>query len=270
MKFSERIGITPVETTLQVQGMNDALRNSLWNVLDIFIWSRDYFLYRQHGSGDIEALSRGLWFHYFKKPMDSRPDRPFEILKDIRSYYFESDWYEVYDFLEYVLISERNNKLIERINHILERELSGYRFIESAFVPVTDEVEVDAVQKALTEGPFSGVHAHLKKAMEHLSRRENPDYRNSIKESISAVESMAREVTGNPKATLGDALSMLEKNNHLHPALKKGFSAIYGYTSDEGGIRHAMLDEPTITVTDAKFFLVSCSTFINYLKANLR
>jgi hypothetical protein len=202
--------------------------------------------------------------------MDSRPDRPFEILKDIRSYYFESDWYEVYDFLEYVLISERNNKLIERINHILERELSGYRFIESAFVPVTDEVEVDAVQKALTEGPFSGVHAHLKKAMEHLSRRENPDYRNSIKESISAVESMAREVTGNPKATLGDALSMLEKNNHLHPALKKGFSAIYGYTSDEGGIRHAMLDEPTITVTDAKFFLVSCSTFINYLKANLR
>jgi len=80
---------------------------------------------------------------------------------------------------------------------------------------------------------------------------------------------MARELTGNPKATLGDALSMLEKNNHLHPALKKGFSTIYGYTSDEGGIRHAMLDEPTITVTDAKFFLVSCSTFINYLKAKL-
>ena len=80
---------------------------------------------------------------------------------------------------------------------------------------------------------------------------------------------MAREVTSNPKATLGDALTMLEKNGHLHPALKKGFSAIYGYTNDEGGIRHAMLDEPNITVTDAKFFLVSCSTFINYLKANI-
>ncbi len=25
MKFSERIGITPVETALQIQGMNDAL-----------------------------------------------------------------------------------------------------------------------------------------------------------------------------------------------------------------------------------------------------
>lgn len=269
MKFSERIGITPVETTLQVQGMNDSLRNSLWNVLDIFFWSRDFFLYRQYGEGDIDAFSRRLWFNYFKKPMDSRPSDPPKILKAIRSYYFESAWYEVYNFLEYILIAEGNRKVIESINHILEREISGYRFIESAFVPVTDEVEVEAVHKALTEGPFSGVHAHLKKAMEHLSRRENPDYRNSIKESISAVESMAREVTCNPKATLGDALSMLEKKHHLHSALKKGFSAIYGYTNDEGGIRHAMLSEPTITVADAKFFLVSCSTFINYLKANL-
>ena len=243
------------------------LRNSLWNVLDVYIWGRDYFLYRQYGQGDIEEFSRRLWFHYFKKPMDSRADRPHKVLAAIRDYYFGCSWYEVYVFVEYALLAERNSRLIGAINNILERELSGYRFIESAFVPVTDEVEVEAIEKALTEGPFKGVHAHLKKAMEHLSRREKPDYRNSIKESISAVESMDREVTGNPKATLGDALAMLEKSGHLHPALKKGFSAIYGYTSDEGGIRHAMLDEPNITVTDAKFFLVSCSTFINYLKA---
>jgi len=119
MKFSERIGITPVETTLQVQGMNDTSRNSLLNVLDIFIWSRNCFLYRQHGSGDIEEFSRGLWFHYFKKPMDSRADRSHKILEAIRHYYFESAWYKVYDFLEYVLIGERNKKLIEAINHIL-------------------------------------------------------------------------------------------------------------------------------------------------------
>lgn len=269
MKFSERIGIKPVETALQVQGMNDELRNSLWNVLDVFIWSKNNFLYRQYGSGDIEEFSRRLWFHYFKKPMDSRPERAHRILEAIRSYYFECPWYEVYDFLEYVLLAERNARLIKAINNILERELSGYRFIESAFVPVTDEVEIEAVQKALTEGPFNGVHAHLKKAMEHLARRENPDYRNSIKESISAVESMSRVITGNSKATLGEALTILEKKGHLHPALKKGFSSIYGYTSDEDGIRHAMLDEPDISVSDAKFFLVSCSTFINYLKTTI-
>jgi len=41
--------------------------------------------------------------------------------------------------------------------------------------------------------------------------------------------------------------------------------AIYGYTSDEGGIRHAMLEEKIIDFEDAKFMLVSCSAFINYL-----
>lgn len=269
MKFSERIGITSAETVLQVQGMNDALRNSLWNVLDLFIWNRNNFLYREYGDGEIENFSRKLWFHHFKKPMDSRPDWPNGILDAIRRHYFEAPWHEVYDFLEYVLRNEENIQLTETTNHILARELSGYRFIASAFVPVTDELEVEAVQKALSEGPFNGVHGHLKKALEHLSRRESPDYRNSIKESISAVESMARELTGNPKASLGDALVMLEKNGKLHPALKKGFSALYGYTSDQGGIRHAMLDEPNIGVTDAKFFLVSCSSFVNYLKSSI-
>ncbi|MAR01751.1 MAG: hypothetical protein CMI00_14585 [Oceanospirillaceae bacterium] len=270
MKFSERIGKSQVDTTLQTEGINDSLRNSIWNVLDIFLWSRNNFLYKQYDSGDIEEFSERLWFHYFKEPMDSRPDSAHEILKVIRKYYFTGIWYEIYDFLEYILITERNSKLISAINDILERELSGYRFIDSAFIPVTDEAEVEAVEKALTEGPFHGVHGHLKKAMEHLSRRENPDYRNSIKESISAVESMAKELTGNTKATLGDALAILEKQGNLHPALKKGFSSIYGYTSDQGGIRHAMLDEPNINVSDAKYFLVSCSSFINYLKASIK
>jgi hypothetical protein len=72
MKFSERIGITPVETALQVQGMTDALRNSLWNVLDMFIWSQDYFLYGGHGnSPGVETFSRLLWHFHFKKPVES-------------------------------------------------------------------------------------------------------------------------------------------------------------------------------------------------------
>ena len=56
----------------------------------------------------------------------------------------------------------------------------------------------------------------------------------------------------------------------LHPALEKGFGAIYGYTSDQGGIRHAMIDESTCDFEDAKYMLVSCSAFVNYLimKAN--
>jgi len=49
--------------------------------------------------------------------------------------------------------------------------------------------------------------------------------------------------------------------------LKKGFSAIYGFTSDAQGIRHALSEESNIDAADAKFFLVSCSAFVNYLIA---
>jgi len=51
--------------------------------------------------------------------------------------------------------------------------------------------------------------------------------------------------------------------------LKEAFSKLYGYASDEGGIRHAMLEEPTLSAADAKFFLLSCTSFINYVKSKL-
>lgn len=53
----------------------------------------------------------------------------------------------------------------------------------------------------------------------------------------------------------------------MHPALKGSFEKLYGYTSDAEGIRHALLDEPNLDFEDAKFMLVSCSAFVNYLKA---
>ena len=103
--------------------------------------------------------------------------------------------------------------------------------------------------------------------MDKLSDRKEPDYRNSIKESISAVESIAQLVSKSPGATLGDALKVIDKHVDIHPALKKGFLAIYGYTSDSDGIRHALLDAPTCGFEDAKYMLVSCSAFVNYLIA---
>jgi hypothetical protein len=90
---------------------------------------------------------------------------------------------------------------------------------------------------------FAGVSLQLKRAVQLYSDRKNPDYRNSIKESISAVESMAKIITSNDKATLVDALRTLERGGKLHTALKDGFIKLYAYTSDEDGIRHAMMQE---------------------------
>ena len=273
--------LKPVPDILQVDDMSDELRTSIWNVLDLELWSAEEFVRTHSGRfGKIVGFSKLFWYHYFKKPLDEIPQRPDSMLQVFRDYFFSCEWFEVYDFVGEVIkympdsiphgrVDMRNN-LITRLNWVLERELSGYRFVSDQFVDITDEQEVKMLEEALRDTRFSGPTAHLQRSLELLADRENPDYRNSIKESISAVESMVQIVADSPKATLGDALSSLERSGKLHGALKAGFSSLYGYTSDEGGIRHAMLEEGTnITAAEAKYFLMSCTTFVNYLKAKI-
>ena len=77
------------------------------------------------------------------------------------------------------------------------------------------------------------------------------------------------QITDQPKARLGDALKVIGRLHKIHPALGGAFLKVYGYTSDQDGIRHAMIDEAELTPADAKFFLLSCTSFINYLKSKL-
>ena len=136
--------------------------------------------------------------------------------------------------------------------------------------PITDQVKIDAIEQALHKAsPIEGVKVHLDSALALLSDREKPNYRKSIDESITAVEGIAQLIVGDPNAPLGDALKTIEKARtvDLHRALKEAFSKLYGYTSDADGIRHAMTDVSTLTFDDAKFMLVACLAFVNYLVA---
>jgi len=269
--FSQRKGLKSTPEIIQIDGMNADLRNSLWNALDLQLWSSDHFMYTHYGSPEIKSFARALWFQYFKKPIDSIPDAVAQILAEIRTYYFGCKWHEVYDLLEFVAGHYESARpgIPKLLNRVLERELSGYRFVGTRLTDITAPQEIEMLEHALRDSRFAGVVAHLQRALELFASRENPDYRNSIKESISAVEAMARIVAANPTATLGDALKAIERRGNLHPALKDGFLKLYGYTSDEGGIRHAMLDEPLLTSADARYFLLSCTSFSNYLKSQV-
>ena len=112
------------------------------------------------------------------------------------------------------------------------------------------------------------IKMHLNSALEKYAQRPIGDYRNSIKESISAVEAFCREKTG--ENTLGKALKQLESKGIVIPLLlKSAFEKLYAYTNHEDtGIRHALMDDEgnyTPTTEEALFMLVSCSAFINYL-----
>ncbi len=269
MLFSQRYGFKPLKTLIQIDSMDDDLRSCLWNALDVHYWES----IRLHLSSNAPMLSlvRQLWHSYFKKPVDTIHDWWPSTQKEIREYFFGCGWNEVYDFVEFAANNypekSKNTQFMKACNSILERELSAYRFIDSRIAPITSEVEVQEIDDALHSSPKL-VANHLKAAFDRFADRKAPDYRNSMKEAIHAVEAMCRLIAKKDSATLAEALRELEikATIQLHPSLKAAFDKLYGYTSDAEGIRHALLDEPTLDSEDAKFMLVSCSAFINYLK----
>jgi AbiJ N-terminal domain 4 len=98
-------------------------------------------------------------------------------------------------------------KFERQINEVLEREKSTYRFIEGKLARITNEVEMQELEQAARHGDrFAPVAEHVRTTLELYSKKLQPDYRNSIKESISAVESAAKIITGQQKATLVDRL----------------------------------------------------------------
>jgi hypothetical protein len=186
------------------------------------------------------------------------------------------EWYQVYDllevFAEYVDIftSKRvsSEQFYQRANRVLADENAGYRFVAGRLTEITSPTEVAAIEEALAMADhhgMRGVEEHQRQSLSLLGKRPQPDYRNAIKEAISAVESAAKRIAREKKGTLDDALDLLDQRMPLHGALKGGLTKLYGFTSDSSGIRHALLDAPTVDASDARFFVVACAAFVSWL-----
>jgi hypothetical protein len=275
--FSHRKGLKPVKSIIQVDSMDDDLRNRLWNALTVYYWNlvkplphKSAYLLSFSSNRDMGILIHKMWNDYFVKPIDEITGDWIEVYAQLKKYFFTCSWNEAYDFVQFVANNfprdYTNSEFIKFCNRIFEKEVSAYRFVGSRIVQITSDEEINEIEEALGSSP-SACKTHLDTALDLLSDRESPDYRNSIKESISAVESVCKKIAGNDKATLEDALRIIEKKVELHPALKKAFSALYAYTSDAEGIRHALMGESNLSFEDAKFMMVSCSAFANYLTA---
>jgi len=266
--------------------MDFRLKNGLWNAFIYYLpqmKSHDSILRRVFGI--FFSLQLDLFPRLPRLPEDDYQRRLFEsqyksemkvykanrdkIITILKDPFDELKWFEVYDFVEFVAELLKEEKIFENFakscNDVLKRENAGYKLFNDKIISITDEIELSEIEKTI-ENPIDGVKDHIKQALVLYSDRKNPDYRNSIKESISAVEAIAKILVGDKKTTLGRALEKLETSGiFLHTDLKNAFKKLYGYTSDAEGIRHALMDEPTLSNEDARFMLITCSAFINYL-----
>lgn len=278
--FSEKYRYTR-EKQIQYESISDALRRRIWNlfyqweILDGGLSSIRINLAVQ-GKQTIESkIADKLGFvistPYKNNQLGNTQNQIGNVHNLIEKYIiYDSEWYNVYDFIEIhlsFLEDKKRKERIEQYNNLLEDEKSGYRVVNGTVAPITNKEEIEAIEQA-SNTEFLSVNEHLQKSLSLYADIKNPDYENSIKESISAVEAMCCIITGmsGAGATLGKALKKLKDNGvHIHSAMENAFSSLYGYTSDENGIRHGGIDFTSAPAEDAKYMLVSCSAFVNYL-----
>jgi AbiJ N-terminal domain 4 len=264
MKFSQSLGITPIRVDLQRDSMDKMLRNKLWAIVCSLLF--------EDGKGFFctdEKIAKDIWINQLGEPIDDFFSSSFN--RQLKKIFFNDAWHEVFDLIQEIINHlnslDTEGTLSNKLNNVLESEMSAYRLINDQFAEITDRQEIIAIEKALDDSSvLDNVHTHLSTALSMWSDRENPNYRNSVKESISAVEAICQIITGDDKATLGKALHRLKsKGVEVHGSMVEGWSKLYGYTSDHGGIRHALSDGQDVDSATAQYMLVSCSAFVSYL-----
>src|ERR1700730_13443590 len=257
--------------------MDQRLRSALWT--PVFLFFQDHIEYDQLSDGPGYSLrnpASGIMMrefvhrrHRFISDYQEEFSRE-KYLKSWSEFFKNSDYVEIFDFLTFVVRDQKCPKdLIARIAEAMDKPFSPYRLsVEAGTVfPAIGEEETKSLQRDLESAfssPFSGSKTHLQSALQALGEAE---YRSVVRESIHAVESAVKDFTSDPKAVLSKALKSLVNETGIHRTLADAFDKLYAYSSDEKGVRHALVfgGNEKVGLDEAVFFLSACTAFVGFL-----
>lgn len=268
--FSQRNGYVPFIQQLDLEKIPQEFKEKVKALLDAIIKKNKNFSYVI--DPEYIYVVKNLYINFYKGDY-----RYFDNSKKFVNYFIfdfidRSSFFEIFDFLEQIIIDfyniRKDNGVELYLKSLFKKYRLAYTIYNGKIVPIANDTEGKTYIGALNmteKTGTNGAHSHLIKAGEQINHQK---WAESVRESISAVEAVCRQIAGE-NASLGAALSKIAKQYHLHPAFKKALSELYGYTSDENGIRHSLLDNPQAKVdqTDALFMLGACASFVSYLLA---
>ncbi|MCI5219763.1 MAG: hypothetical protein D3914_11410 [Candidatus Electrothrix sp. LOE2] len=175
-------------------------------------------------------------------------------------------WFKVYDILEKILQTEHffnREKFIAEVNSFFIEEGYGWKINQSLIEMRGDksfEVVVKSAIDKLTKEQYSTANKELHQALKDLSRRPVPDITGAIQHSMVSLECIAREITGDRKATLGAIMS--NNKGRIPPPLDQAVEKAWGFASEYG--RHIREGrEPSFQ--DAELIVGICASVGSYL-----
>lgn len=279
LTFAQREGEAPLPEAMKLGHVPQKFRQLLWFSIDEEIGDLagvgeiDDF-YETHPVCGIAQIIWSFNFEIGLIPHDKIPQpKPSIDRKLCRKVILYGQYHEVLTFVEYTLRHEEcSSDLYDGIKRAFAQTPIAYFVQKIGEIPTiiprisreAGEATTQAIEK-LNASHSEGAATHLRQAVDHINAGQ---YADSIADSIHAVESVARMIDTKANKTLGPALKSLEKSGVLkHPALRGAFEKLYGYASDEQGIRHALLDKDAADVglDEAMFMFGACASFAAYL-----
>lgn len=273
--FAEAEGKIKYPSILKWGEIDQRLRSALWNPFYRFLSENigydgyiSYSLTEPASSILLRefAQRRHMFVDEFEHEFLDRN----EYVRGWSDLFKKSDYIEVLDFITFVVRDKDcPNALVKAISKTLDQPYSPYRLSTTAktIYPAIEEHEAKSLERDLDtafRSSFAGSKAHLQSALDSLG---NGDYRSTIRESINSVESAVRDFTGDSTAVLSKAVKKLAAEIGVHRALADAIDKLYAYSSDEKGIRHALVfgENEKVGFDEAMFFLSACTAFVSFL-----
>ena len=279
LTFSQRHGYETLPEPMRLEEISDELRREIWSIIKEYLYDirrQTTAMSSRRSSGFSFNQKHTLFFQrVFSRHLgEIEPNVSYShVIECFFNTISKHKFNRILDLLEH-FINDRESPLhvTEKISSMFQYYSASYRLDLSRrlyrFIPNVTEEQGKATQQALdtiAKGGMDGASSHFRQASDHINAQQ---YADAITDCIHAVESVARIIDPKSSTTLKPALRSLEQAGVLnHPALKQAFLHLYGYTSDEQGLRHALLDQDAADVglEEAVFMFGTCASFAAYL-----
>ena len=272
--FSQAQGYEEIPGPLKLEELPKDARTRIWNLFFGHLRKSKSTNFRDRPgriSGDWASVFRATHTDFDILSLDNWSTDFDRLCKNLRSRIESLPFNKVFDLIQFVLrhpscsrgfVTEMRSTFAD--SHLAYTiDVGPPPTIVPGPTPEEGVAVVESLQ-SLRQAGLDGSAAHLRKASECINEG---DWAGSVRESIHAVESVARQLDPEAAQTLGPALKSIERRGALHQALKKAFDTLYGYTSNEQGIRHVLLDQTDAKVgqDEAVFMFGACASFASYL-----